>query len=340
MEQDGSVEPVHAVLPVAQPPSTAVAADQLVQAAFGLAAVVTEVVVGALANPSGTSSGNARRAGGIAPAVDFAFGAAWVTTRTTGRVIGAFTAAAAPLVDLALDPPGVPRVLRPISAVQWVSHEWQSERPAAIRSLQRFTTRAAPDAAGTAVDLLPVALITDRVLERLDVDRIVASAVQHVDLDAVTIDVVSRMDLDPVVEAVVAQLDLEAIVADVLSRLDLTSIVVEQVDLKRVITVAMQESDLTSLVKEQVDLIDLADYVVDGIDLQEIIRESTGSIASTAVQTVRLQSVEADEIVNRIVDKALFRRRARKTQAPKGNANRPVENADDTSASEGGAANT
>jgi hypothetical protein len=204
--------------------------------------------------------------------------------------------------------------------VRWFSQEWQRERPDSVRALHRFVARSAPDAAGAAVDLLPVAVIVDRVLERIDVDRIVASSLEHVDLDAASVDVVSRIDLDPLIESVVAQIDIGAVVNDVLTQLDLTNIVLDQVDLKLVVTTAMEELDLTALVKEQVDLISLADYVVDGIDLQEIIRSSTGSIASTGVKQVRLQSVEADEVVNKIVDRMMFRRKARKTEAPLGKA--------------------
>jgi hypothetical protein len=306
------------LVPVTQPPTAAIAAEQLLQAGFGLAAVITEVIVGALAGVGGRPIEGVRRTGTVAPLVDFSFGVAWVTARTTGRLVGTVVSASAPIVDLALDPPLVPQALRPIGAVRWFSNEWQQQRPQSVRSLHRFTTRAAPDAAGAAIDLLPINLIADRVLERVDVDRIVASALQHVDLDAVGIDVLAQMDLDPLIEAAVAQIDLGAVVADVLSQLDLTTIVIDQVDLKRVVTTAMEALDLTTLVKEQVDLIDLADYVVDGIDLQEIIRESTGSIASTTVKQVRLQSVEADEVVNKIVDRILFRRKARKTEAPIG----------------------
>ena len=301
-------------------PTPAVAAEQLVQAAFGLVAIATEVTIGALAGTQPTTVDGVRRSGSVAPAVDFTLGVAWVTTRTTGRVVGAFASAATPLVGLALDPPLVPHALRPIGAVRWFSQEWQRERPSTVRALHRFVARSAPDAAGAAVDLLPVAVIADRVLERIDVDRIVASALEHVDLDAVSVDVVSRIDLDPLIEAVVAQIDIDAVVNDVLTQLDLTHIVLDQVDLKLVVTTAMEELDLTTLVKQQVDLISLADYVVDGIDLQEIIRDSTGSIATTAVKQVRLQSVEADEVVNKIVDRVLFRRRARKTEAPMGKA--------------------
>jgi len=329
---------VHAVLPVAAPPTPAVAAERLVEAAFGLAAIVTEIVVGALSGNSGPTSSPGRRSGSVGPALDVALGAAWVTTRTSGRVVGAFVGAATPLVGLALDPPLIPHALRPIGAVRWLSQEWRDQRPHSIRALHRFTTLAAPDAAATAVDLLPVALIVDRVLHELDLDRIVVSALDNIDLDTVGVEVLSRVDLEPIVDAAVAQLDIEEIVGAVIGQLDLTSIVIDQVDLKLVVTRAMEELDLTTLVKQQVDLIELADYVVDGIDLQEIIRESTGSIATTAVQSVRIQSVEADEMVNRVIDKFLLRRRSRKTET--GAAHEPSSHdgtADHETADEAGA---
>jgi hypothetical protein len=64
----------------------------------------------------------------------------------------------------------------------------------------------------------------------------------------------------------------------------------------------------------RVDLNTMARQVVADIDLAEIIRDSTGALASETVRGLRMQGIEADERVNRIVDKALLRRGARKTQ--------------------------
>ena len=59
---------------------------------------------------------------------------------------------------------------------------------------------------------------------------------------------------------------------------------------------------------EQVDLVGVAEYVVAEIDLPEIIRASTGSVASEAVRGLRMQGVDADQAVARVVDRMLFRR--------------------------------
>lgn len=55
----------------------------------------------------------------------------------------------------------------------------------------------------------------------------------------------------------------------------------------------------------------LVEDVLDTIDLPSIIRESSGSMASETVQGARMQAIAGDEAIARIVDRLLFRRRAR-----------------------------
>ena len=136
-------------------------------------------------------------------------------------------------------------------------------------------------------------LLVDLAVRRyVDLDGLVAT----VDLDAVAeqLDVeavIERVDLD----AVAARIDVEAI----LDRLDLTSTVLSRVDMKAVVEGVLQQVDVAGMVEE----------VLDEIDLPEIIRESTGTMASDTVRSVRLQGVNADEAVTRVVDRLLMRRR-------------------------------
>ena len=138
--------------------------------------------------------------------------------------------------------------------------------------------------------LLP--LVVDAAVRRyVDLDGLVAT----VDLDAVA----TRLD----VEAVIAQVDLDAVAARldveaILDRLDLTDTVLARVDLKRVVDQVLAQMDLPALVEG----------VLDEIDLPEIIRDSTGTMASETVRGVRMQGVNADEAVTRIVDRLLLRR--------------------------------
>ena len=147
--------------------------------------------------------------------------------------------------------------------------------------------------------LLPQVL--DAVFRRLPPTELVR---RYVDLDAL----VATVDLDAVaarldVEAVIARVDLDQVatridVEAILDRLDLTETVLRRVDLKRVVESVLEQIDLPALVEE----------VLDEIDLPEIIRESTGTMASDTVHGVRLQGANADDAVNRIVDRLLMRR--------------------------------
>lgn len=66
-------------------------------------------------------------------------------------------------------------------------------------------------------------------------------------------------------------------------------------------------------VLRRIDLAGIAHTVIDDIDLSRIIRESSTSMASESVVGVRMQGIEADDRINRIVDRLLLRRSERNT---------------------------
>lgn len=119
-----------------------------------------------------------------------------------------------------------------------------------------------------------VPVVAELIVERLDLQAIVA-----------------RVDLDEVA----ARLDVEA----VLDRLDLTATVVNRVDFKTLVDSVLAEIDVAGIVSQ----------VLDEIELPVLIRESTGTMASDTVQTVRLRGVDADEAVNRLAARLRLRRR-------------------------------
>lgn len=120
----------------------------------------------------------------------------------------------------------------------------------------------------------------------------------------------------------------------VLDRVDLTALVLQRVDLREVVQRTIEELDLTDVVLTRVDvdaivakadldaiidrlpLLELANYIIDEIDLPSIIRDSTGGIASDAINAARMQSAEVDQLVNGIIDRILLRRRQRRIDAP------------------------
>ena len=111
--------------------------------------------------------------------------------------------------------------------------------------------------------------------------------------------VLSRTD----VAGIVDQLDIDAIV----DRLDLDAIVA-RVDMDAII--------------DRIDLMGLAHYIVDGIDLPAIIRSSSGSMTTEMVRGMRRGTADADEVVERIVDRLLLRRAPRRPASPNGRVGR------------------
>ena len=103
-----------------------------------------------------------------------------------------------------------------------------------------------------------------------------------------------------------SQVDVDAIAR----RIELDAIV-KRIDIDAIVN----RVDVDAIVR-RLDLVGLAEEVVNGIDLPEIIRESTGSMASEVVRDARMQSIDADVAIARIVDRVIRRRRARRTETP------------------------
>ncbi len=120
-----------------------------------------------------------------------------------------------------------------------------------------------------------------------------------------------------------------AIADAIISRIDLTDVVVRNVDLKSVVLSALDEIDITEIVVDRVDvnaivghadidavidrvpMLQIADYIIEEIDLPQIIRESTGGVALDAFTTTRVSAIRTDEIISKVVDTVLLRRRQR-----------------------------
>jgi hypothetical protein len=118
------------------------------------------------------------------------------------------------------------------------------------------------------------------------VASVVAAVLDEVDLDAV----VARVDLDQVVD----RLDLDRVV----DRLDIDAIVA-RVDVDAIL--------------RQVDFAAVIERVMDEVDVGEIIRESTSTMASETADALRVQGMQADRALGRLVDRALRRKGERQT---------------------------
>ncbi len=135
---------------------------------------------------------------------------------------------------------------------------------------------------------------------------IVSSSIGMVTVTASTLLSVVEQTVESSVGAALDRI-VPSIADAIVGRLDLTAIVMDRVDLNRVVNGALDSLDLTELVLDRVDInaivqkadidaiidrvpvIPLANFVIEEIDLPQIIRESTGGIATDAVNTIRVQ---------------------------------------------------
>jgi hypothetical protein len=214
--------------------------------------------------------------------IDVALGAGLVVARPVVGVTVSLVAAFAPLardtVALLARPPLVPVAWTPAAIVEGLAARGRVVRVAGVED--------AGAAGGEVLDVL-IPTVLERVLDRIDLT-----------------------------ELVLQRVDLERIVDAVLARMDLTEVVLDGVDLGRLVNGALDQVDLTELVRERVDLAGIAEEVIDEVNLPEIIRESTTGVAAEVVDGTRLRAVQGDELVNRLVDRILLRRKARETAAP------------------------
>src|SRR5262249_8304801 len=104
----------------------------------------------------------------------------------------------------------------------------------------------------------------------------------------------------------VALLPIEAILA----RVDVNAIV-GSVDLNAV----LDRVDMDALLA-RLDLPTLINNVLSDIEIGDLIQESTSGIASDARDIVRMQAHGADDLLARVVDRILFRRKPRDLMTP------------------------
>lgn len=196
---------------------------------------------------------------------------------------------------------------------------------AAVAAYDVVSAVAGPPTSAVLDRVVPT--VTDAVVQRIDITSLV---VDRVDLRAIVMQALDRLDLT---EIVLQRVDLRRIVVEALDSIDLTEIVLQRVNLVGIVDAALDQMDLTALVRERVDIdalvatvdldtvidripiVEIADYVIEQTDLPAIIRQSTGGIATDAMDAVRLRSYATDIVTARLVDR-LLPRRGRNLEAP------------------------
>jgi hypothetical protein len=288
---------------------------------FGATAVATEIVLRGLSESAPQDPALVRGSIQARMVADVVFGVGWRAAHIADRAAGRAARVLAPAASLVLAPPFVARRHQPAYLLRQASLRWNEDRGETVRSLSQWSASAVPVAGDVVVNMIDldqlVAIALQRMdlqqlalnaLARLDVDALVGSAMDTIDIPRLLERVANENDLSPVVEDVVRQMDLGEVVRLALDQIDLTELVLTRVDLRRVIDTALDQIDLTALVLERVDLAEVAESVMDDIDLPEIIRDSTESMAAETIHGVRLRGVDADRAVSRFVDRLLVRR--------------------------------
>jgi hypothetical protein len=253
-------------------------------------------------------------------AVDAALGVTQVTLDSLSDVARQAYRLSSPVLAFLARPPLVPLAYQPATIAEDLARRGRRYRDSCEPSAATVSAALARRLVNEVLDCLDLTAV---VLDRVDLEAIIASVdieavVRRVDLTRLVLDLV---DLD----AIVATVDVEAVVR----RLDLTRLVLDLVDLDAIVATVDIEAivarvnvngvadrvDITPII-DRIDLVGLASYVIDEIDLPGVIRESTSGVASEAVRGVRMQSIDADQAVQRTIDRMLLRRRARATAAP------------------------
>jgi len=225
----------------------------------------------------------------LAVAADLALGAGARALRVAWRVgtVGRSAArVAGALPGTALARRAAATLARPLL------HDGAQARAHSVEQAQALLESVVP----AVVELIDV----DAVVRRVNVDAVVAA----IDVDAV----VRRVDAD----AVLAAVDLDALLArtDVnalLARVDLDA-VLAHVDVDALIAridvdAIAARIDVNAIV-QRVDV----DAVVEETELGTIVARSTSGFASEALDAARAQTVSADTLVTRIVERVLRRR--------------------------------
>jgi hypothetical protein len=277
--------------------------------------------------------------------VDAAVGAAAMAVSAAVLVTRQFARAAAPVWRVVMHPPLLNERLHPAHVVDALADRGHLARTSTDGELNRVVAAVVPPVVYEVLDSLD---LTALVGERVDIDLLVSAVDVEAIVDRVDIAaIIDRVDIDAImrqvdIDAIVRQVDIDAILSQVdidtiAKRIDLDAIV-ERIDIDAIVSrvdvdaiarrididAIVESIDIDGIVSrvdvdaivQRLDLVALAEEVVNGIDLPEIIRESTGSMASEVVRDARMQSIDADVAIARLIDRILRRRRPRRTDAP------------------------
>jgi len=323
--EDGATapRPIAKVVPLrvaAQPPPPLEElVEQALRIAIGVGALATEVLAEAVARTlgrepfaegEGTAEEAAHPATGLPLVAGAAIGLGLEVARWGARAATTAYRSAELFVGLVTSPAPVRAPLEQASfRLGWLDERWREQRPKDEDAASTFLRLLIPQVVDATLDQID---LNELVAERVELDRIV----ERVDLDRV----IARIDLDALIEGIdidriVRRIDLRAIIEripvdDIVSRLDLDAIVA-RVDIDGVVSrvdvqAVADRIDLQALV-QRLDLATISNEVIEEIDLTGIIQDAMGSMTTETVGGIRVQSMNADRAIARLVGRVLRR---------------------------------
>jgi hypothetical protein len=309
------------------PPPLDELVEQAIRIAIGLGALATEVLAEAVARTLGrepfqaepTAEETPRAATGLPLVAGAAIGLGLEVARWGARAATTAFRSAELFFGLVTSPEPVRAPLEQASSrLGWLDERWREQRPRDEEAAASFLRLLIPQVVDATLDQVD---LNELVAERVEIDRIV----DLVDLDHV----IARIDLDALVERIdidriVRRIDLGAIVDrvpvdDIVTRLDLDAIVA-RVDIDGVVSrvdiqAVADRIDLQALV-QRLDLATISNEVIEEIDLAGIIQEAMGSMTTETVGGIRVQSMNADRAIARLVGRVLGRDAGEPADAP------------------------
>jgi hypothetical protein len=292
------------------PPPVVELFAQAMRIAIGIAVLSTDALIEAVARTLGSepeAAAELEDEEGPAPSglpllAGAALGVAVETVRWGARAFETVGRTAELMLGLAPRPAVVQRpVERATGVAEGLDARWREQRPRDEQAAAAFLQLLVPQVVDSVLDqvdlneLVRERIELDRIVDRVDLER----AVARIDLD----EIAGRIDVDRIVE----RLDMHALVQrlpvdEVADRIDVERIV-SRVDLDAV----AGRIDVEAIVR-RLDLAAIANDVIEEIDLAGIVRDAMGSMTTETVGGIRVQSMNADRAISRIVDRVLQRR--------------------------------
>lgn len=113
--------------------------------------------------------------------------------------------------------------------------------------------------------------LTNHVIDRVDMQRIMDAVFESTDMEGFVID---RLDLARVVDAS-------------LDEVDLTDLALRRLDLGRVVDATLDQVDALALARDRLDPVRVAGFLRDNVDLGDALRTAPGAVAGEAMRGVR-----------------------------------------------------